>query len=115
MVKKKLELSKAKTNTLEDEIKLLKNQKPVQRKRLAQTTLAVNISPTITISKPKERRINYAPSDKNLSSILTTPSFSIHFHIKKQNDAIVDASKPSQSPEQPLTQVKYGNCKQIAN
>lgn len=77
MVKEKLVLSKAKTDILEDQIKLLKDQKPIQGQRLAQTMPVANTNSTTTVSKLEEKEISQAQNDRNLSSTLTSPSFSI--------------------------------------
>ena len=115
MVKEKLVLSEAKTDTLEKEIKLLKSQKPAQGRRSAQTTPAANTSPTTSVSEPEGEEISQAQSHKNMSSTPAAPSSSKQPRIEKRNYAMVAASKPPQSPEQPWTQVKYGNRKQTAN
>ena len=115
MVKEKIVLSEVKTDTLENEIKSLKGQKPAQGRRLAQTTPGANTSSTTSVSKPEEGEISQAQSHKNISSRPTAPSSSTRPHIEKQNYAMIATSKPSQSPEQPWTQVKYGNRKQTAN
>lgn len=57
-MKKKLEWSKAKTNIFEDKIKLLKGQKPAEKRRLVQIMQATNTNPITTISKSKEEEIN---------------------------------------------------------
>lgn len=75
-MKKKLVLSKTKTDTYKKKIKLLKSQKPMQKKYLAQTMPAANKSPTTSVSKLKGKEISQAQSYKNMSNILVMLSSS---------------------------------------
>lgn len=113
-MKEKLELCEANAGILEDEIRSLKIQKLGQGASLAQVTPAANERPTDSINEPGGE-ISQGQSRRDINSTPPPTSLSTQPSIEKRKYATVAASKSAQSPEQPWTQVKYGNCKQTAN
>lgn len=117
-VREKLALVELRSETLEEELKALKTAQGNQSatKRLPKTTPVASASPTTSVSKPKEIDTSQASSNKNMDDSSTPASTtSKHHHIEKQSYAAIATLKPSQSPEQPWTQVRYKNNKQTAN
>lgn len=89
----RLEQAETRSEILEEEIRALKSPKPTQEKRPAQSTPAAKKVSLDATNTP-------APTDSGVK-----PS------VEKCSYALIAASKPVQSSEQPWTQVSYGNRK----
>ena len=111
-VKEELELVESRSSALEKEIKSLRAQKMAQEQRPTQNSPAVKSTATPRSNEPKEiEEISDSQGQANAITTPAPPNSSVKPRVEKRNYASVAVSKPVQKPEQPWTQVSYGNRK----